>query len=215
MVKSKRYKDAETGAYTDNISDRSDTDDDVDDKNVAVAPSRLSRSSRHGTRGARENKTPFRVQMWRYLLFAITCCLAVALCINLWASYGDFLEDSIWPPRVSSAGTACVDAEAEATSGTVRDAYQMSFDAFLVVNNETKAGWMRLNATKPPTSVLWAYDAGSADALEGEQEGEVADLPQNPHNPTFLDARWWGPEDQLYVWVPNKSRCATVIVFST
>ena len=152
MPKAKAYRDAEIAAES-----------DVSDDDAAVVPTRSSRVQR--VRSALTKETSSRVQCWRYLLFGITCCLAVALCINLWASYGDFLEDSIWPPRVSSAGTSCAD-------GTVKNAYQMSFDAYEVVHNDTTAGWMRLNATKPLSNVLWAYDAG--DITEGPQE------PQEP-----------------------------------
>lgn len=185
MSKAKPYRDAEAAE-----------DSDISDDDVTVVPTRSSRL-------ASTKETSFRVQCWRYLLFGITCCLAVALCINLWASYGDFLEDSIWPPRVSSAGSSCGD-------GTVKNAYQMSFDAYEVVHNDTTAGWMRLNATKPPSSVLWAYDAGLAEKEEEEPQEE----PQEPRSLTLFDARWDG-DGQLLVWLPSKKHCATVMIFST
>lgn len=196
--KSMTYKDAEAAQYRDNDSDRSNSDDDA-----AVAPARSSRA-----RGAPTRETPFRVKCWRYLLFGVTCCLAVALCINLWASYGDFLEDSIWPPRVSSVGTACP------ADGTVKNAYQMEFVNYEVVHNDTTAGWVRLNATKPPTSVLWAYDAQREPA--NDEEAKAGAGAREPRVPVMLDAHWdANNHNQLLVWVPAADHCATVMVFST
>ena len=194
MSKAKPYRDAEAAE-----------DSDISDDDTTVVPTRSSRAQR--ARSALTKETSFRVQCWRYLLCGITCCLAVALCINLWASYGDFLEDSIWPPRVSSAGTSCGD-------GTVKNAYQMSFDAYEVVHNDTTAGWVRLNATKPPSNVLWAYDAGLAEEEEEEPQEESQEEPQEPRSLALLDARWDG-DDQLLVWLPSKKHCATVMIFST
>lgn len=196
----RRYKDTEHGGYKDDNGSSSEEED------IQIIPTTGSKSQQT-RRGAETKETSTRVKCWRYLLLAITCSLAIALCVNLWASWGDWVQDSIWPPRVAAAGVVC-------GNGTVGEgAYQVAFHKFEVVHNESTAGWVHLNATKPPTSVLWAYD--SCDDVEEHEIGEGDHASHASHaNPQLLDVHWRG-DDRLLVWLPKKEDCATVMVFST
>mgnify|MGYP001260386495 FL=1 len=149
------------------------------------------------------HKPNFRTLCWRYFLFFVVVILGVAMIIQLYSSYGEFLTDQIFPPRVSSGGVAC-------GNGTVTRNYMLGFDKYVITDNSTTEGWLHLNATRPGDSIEWAW--------------RVAVTPQGPRGPQeppgkqhaaveLLDARWKDKE-KLQVWLPSQKECARVLVFS-
>ena len=164
-----------------------------------------------------------RTICWRWFLFLVVACLGIAMIIQvstfavrrpqtpctpltttfpvlpfvsqLYSSYGEFITDQIFPPRVSSAGRVC-------GNGTTSKNYMLAFHKYTTVDNATTAGWLHLNATRPQNSLQYAWSAPSAI---GPQE--------SPQDPRLLAARWKDAEC-LLVWLPGKETCASVVVVS-
>lgn len=136
----------------------------------------------------------------RYCLFLLVAGLGVGMLVQLYASYGEFLSDQIFPPRVSSAAaTVCGD-------GTMARGYQIGFQKFEVVNNASASGWLHLNATQPKDSVEWGwYHAAVAPDPEQPQRA--------PRDTQAVDVRWKNKET-LLAWLPDKSGCLDVVVIS-
>ena len=77
--------------------------------------------------------------------------VGVAMVVQLYSTYGDYVTDAIFPPRTSSAGLVCA-------NGTITNDYMLKWYEFEEAENETGAGWATLNATKPKDylSMAWA-----------------------------------------------------------
>ena len=108
---SKRYRDREDsngGAYADEEGEASSSEEEI----MIIHESdkqRIKRKARAVKARVQEavQKPSFRTICWRYFLFAVVVILGVAMIIQLYSSYGEFLTDQIFPPRVSSGGVAC------------------------------------------------------------------------------------------------------------
>ena len=144
-------------------------------------------------------KPSFRTICWRYFLFFVVVILGVAMIIQLYSSYGEFLTDQIFPPRVSSGGVAC-------GNGTVTRDYMLGFDKYVKTDNATTEGWLHLNATQPGDSLEWAWRV-AATPVGPQQHGK-------PHAQVELLDVQWIDKETLQVWLPSEKECARVLVFS-
>lgn len=189
------------GAYADEELDASSSEEEI----MIVHESgkqRVKRKARAVKARVQEavQKPSFRTICWRYFLFFVVVILGVAMIIQLYSSYGEFLTDQIFPPRVSSGGVAC-------GNGTVTRNYMLGFDKYVKTDNTTTEGWLHLNATRPGDSLEWAWRVGAAP--QGSQES----LGKQHAEVELLDARWKDKET-LQVWLPSQKECAKVLVFS-
>ena len=141
-----------------------------------------------------------RTICWRWFLFIVVACLGVAMIIQLYSSYGEFITDQIFPPRVSSAGLVC-------GNGTTAKDYMLEFHKYEVTDNTT-AGWLHLNATQPQDSLQYAWTVPQPDAGPRAEHGGIP-----PRHPQLVEARWKDNEC-LLVWLPTKNDCASVVVIS-
>ena len=134
------YADAEEGGVMDSSSD-----EDIELHTLHKAETRSGRVRRRIQRVAEEPK--LRSVLWRWFLFVVIMALMVAMLVQLYSSYGEFITDQIFPPRVSSGAIVC-------PNGTVTSDYQLSFHK--VEWTDEDGGWMVLNATKPKDSLEFA-----------------------------------------------------------
>lgn len=199
---SKRYRDRED-SFGD---DEHGLEDSSSEEEIMIIhesdKQRMKRKARAAKARVQEvvQKPSFRTVCWRYFLFFVVVILGVAMIIQLYSSYGEFLTDQIFPPRVSSGGVAC-------GNGTVTRDYMLGFDKYVKTDNTTTEGWLHLNATQPGDSLEWAWRVGATPV--GPQE-----LPGKAHaDVELLDARWKDKET-LQVWLPSEKECARVLVFS-
>ena len=197
---SKRYRDREDsagGAYADDDAGDSSSEEEI----MIIHESdkqRIKRKARAARARVQEavQKPSFRTLCWRYFLFFVVVILGVAMIIQLYSSYGEFLTDQIFPPRVSSGGVAC-------GNGTVTRDYMLGFDKYVKADNSTTEGWLHLNATRPGDSLEWAWRVG--DTPQGQK--------RQPASLDLLDVHWKDKET-LEVWLPSQKECARVLVFS-
>lgn len=199
-----RYRDRQDSGYADDDAGDSSSEEEI----MIVHESdkqRVKRKARAVKARVQEavQKPSFRTICWRYFLFFVVVILGVAMIIQLYSSYGEFLTDQIFPPRVSSGGVAC-------GNGTVTRNYMLGFDKYVKTDNATTEGWLHLNATRPGDSLEWAWRvAATPVGPQGPQES-----PGKQHaNVELLDVRW-KDEDTLQVWLPGEKECARVLVFS-
>lgn len=195
---SERYRDREGsagGAYA-------DADDSSSEEEIVIIhesdKQRIKRKARAAKARVQEavQKPSFRTVCWRYFLFFVVVILGVAMIIQLYGSYGEFLTDQIFPPRVSSGGVAC-------GNGTITRNYMLGFDKYVKTDNTTTEGWLHLNTTRPGDSLEWAWRVG--DTPQGQK--------RQPASLNLLDAHWKDKET-LQVWLPSEKECARVLVFS-
>lgn len=197
---SKRYRDHDDsigGAYADEEEDDSSSEEEI----MIIHESdkqRMKRKARAAKAKIQETvqKPSFRTMCWRYFLFFVVVILGVAMIIQLYSSYGEFLTDQIFPPRVSSGGVVC-------GNGTVARDYMLGFDKYVKTDNTTTEGWLHLNATQPGDSLEWAWRVGATPQGQDRQRAQVE----------LLDV-YWEDEDTLQVWLPSETECARVLVFS-
>lgn len=162
----------------------SSSEEDIELHEVGTAHKRSGRIHRRIKKIQDEPK--LRSVCWRWFLFIVITGLMVTMLVQLYSSYGEFITDQIFPPRISSGGVVC-------PNGTVVGDYQLAFDGYENVDDESDSAlWIRLNATKPKESLelAWVEDAH-----------------------LILPTRWRG-DDTLLVWAPRESVCAKVLVFS-
>lgn len=181
-----RYRDSGEADYADEEEGgimQSSSDEDIELHTVNTSQKKSTRMRRRIKKAAEEPK--LRSVCWRWFLFVVIMGLMIAMLIQLYSSYGEFITDQIFPPRVSSGGVVC-------PNGTVTSDYQLEFDGFEFAPEKKDGGWMRLNATKPQ------------DSLEFAMLTDASGL-----TPT----RWMGP-NALFVWTPSSNVCAKVLVFS-
>lgn len=186
---STRYRDSGESDYKDRNDEERVAEHDTDDDEDVVFDMR----ERHVRRG-RVDVDRVRVKRikhtksmcWRYFLFLVVLSLGIAMIVQLYSSYGEFITDQIFPPRVTCGGVVC-------GNGTVKHEYQLNFDSYEVLDNASTAGWVHLNATKPKDTIEWAWDQSD-----------------EPH---MLAARW-RDDTTLSVRLPSKNTCATVVVLS-
>ena len=133
----------------------------------------------------------------RYCLFLLVAGLGVGMLIQLYASYGEFLSDQIFPPRVSSAARVCGD-------GTMARGYQIGFQKFEVVDNATASGWLHLNATRPKDSLEWGWYHTAPNPEQPEHA---------PRETRAVDVHWKNKKT-LLAWLPNQAGCLDVVVIS-
>lgn len=184
-------------AYADEEADGSSGEEEI----VIIHESdkqRIKRKARVAKARVQEavQKPSFRTMCWRYFLFFVVVILGVAMIIQLYSSYGEFLTDQIFPPRVSSGGVAC-------GNGTVTRNYMLGFDKYVKTDNATTEGWLHLNATQPGDSLEWAWRVGATPQEQGKEHAQVE----------LLDVHWKDKET-LQVWLPSEKECARVLVFS-
>lgn len=197
---SDRYRDRQDSRYADDDAGDSSSEEEI----MIVHESdkqRVKRKARAVKARVQEavQKPSFRTICWRYFLFFVVVILGVAMIIQLYSSYGEFLTDQIFPPRVSSGGVAC-------GNGTVTRNYMLGFDKYVKTDNATTEGWLHLNATRPGDSMEWAWRVAATPVGPQEQGKEHAQV-------ELLDARWKDKET-LQVWLPGEKECARVLVFS-
>lgn len=126
-----------------------------------------------------------RTICFRYFLFIIVLTVGVAMVVQLYSTYGDYVTDAIFPPRTSSAGVVCA-------NGTLTNDYMMKFHEFKPADNET-GGWAKLNASKPTESVTLAWT--------------------NSDTPSLAPTRW-KTQKELEVWLSTAEECASILVYS-
>lgn len=202
----RRYRD-ETTEDTEPYSDKAPADDvealeisDSEEEEIDIVHVRESAKQRF-RRDLQEAaaKPSTRTVCWRSFLFLLVVSLGIAMIVQLYSSYGQFLTDQLFPPRVSSGGTVC-------SNGTVTKDYQLRWTSFETVDNRTAhtAGWAHLNATRPKDALQWAWRVTDPDSAPGTA-------------PQLTDVRW-KTKDTLLVWLesptPDHVACANVIVLS-
>jgi len=198
---SDRYRDGESGGAYAEDDENSSSEEEImivheSDKQRVKRKARAVKAKLQTA----AQKPSFRAWCWRYFLFFVVVVLGVAMIIQLYSSYGEFLTDQIFPPRVSSGGIAC-------GNGTVSRNYMLGFDKYVKTDNGTTEGWLHLNATRPGDSMEWAWRVGTTP--QGPQEP-----PGKQHAAVELLDAHWKDKDTLEVWLPSQKECARVLVFS-
>lgn len=195
--KSERYTD-----NADHVGGYADENDSSSEEEIMIIHESDKQRVRRKARAAKAKiqeavqRPSFRTMCWRYFLFAVVVVLGVAMIIQLYSSYGEFLTDQIFPPRVSSGGVAC-------GNGTITKDYMLGFDKYVKTDNATTEGWLHLNATQPKDSLEWAWRVAATPQEQGKEHAQVE----------LLDAHWTDKET-LRVWLPSEKECAKVLVFS-
>lgn len=205
----KRYRDDGESNYQDDAADADEEEQPAssssEEEIVQIFDTRQDRARRvrRKIQGAVQDtveQPKTRRVCVRYCLFLLVVGLGVGMLIQLYASYGEFLSDQIFPPRVSSAAaTVCGD-------GTMARGYQIGFQKFEPAHNASASGWLHLNATQPKDSVEWGWYHAPA-APDPEQPNHV------PRDTQAVDVRWKN-KDTLLAWLPEKAGCLDVVVIS-
>ena len=141
-----------------------------------------------------------RSVLFRYCLFLIVLSLGVGMVVNLYGTYGEYVTDSIFPPRTSSAARVCVGGDP-----VIKNDYMVSYDHFDKQNETTGAGgWAFLNATQPTENLLMAWES---EWVLSEKNSHSKD---SPHMVDIV----WAAKNVLKVWIPNPEKCVSFIVWS-
>lgn len=198
---SRRYRDNadhDSEAYTDTPADDKDgNSEDSDEEEIEIlhvresAKQRLRRDLRQAAA-----KPSTRTLCWRWFLFLVVVSIGIAMIVNLYASYGEFLTDQLFPPRPSSGGQVC-------SNGTLTKDYQLGWTKFEPRDNTSAhVGWAHLNATRPKDALQWAWQVTEPDS----------------NSPPQLTNVRWKNKNTLLVWLqsqtPNRVACANVVVLS-
>lgn len=182
-----RYRDSGEADYADEEEGgimQSSSDEEIELHSVNKTQKKRGRMRRRIRNAAEEPK--LRSVCWRWFLFIVIMGLMITMLVQLYSSYGEFITDQIFPPRVSSGGLVC-------PNGTVTSDYQLEFGRFeSTTEDNNDSGWMWLNVTKPKDTLEFAL---LADASA----------------PT---ATRWADDDTLLVWSPNANACVKVLIFS-
>ena len=151
----KHYTDEETVDAKDIEMREGDeySDESSEEEVIKIYENRKQRAKRVTKETVQQLKSEpkCRTICFRYFLFIIVLSVGVAMVVQLYSTYGDYVTDAIFPPRTSSAGLVCA-------NGTITNDYMLKWYEFEEAENETGAGWATLNATKPKDylSMAWA-----------------------------------------------------------
>lgn len=175
-------KDIEMQA-SDEYSDNESSEEEV----IKIYENRKQRAKRITKESVQQLKSEpkCRTICFRYFLFVVVLTVGVAMIVQLYSTYGDYVTDAIFPPRTSSAGVVCA-------NGTITNDYMMKYHEFKPADNET-GGWAALNATKPKESVTLAW--------------------VNSEVPKLAPTRWKSKKE-LQVWLSTAEECASILVYS-
>lgn len=189
----KTYTDQEIGDVADikdvemREGDEYSSDESSDEEILRVHENRKQRATRITKETVKQLKTEpkCRTICFRYFLFVVVLSVGVAMVVQLYTTYGEYVTDAIFPPRTSSAGLVCA-------NGTITNDYMLKWHAFETAHNETRAGWAKLNATKPKDSLTIAWS--------------------NSDTPKLMPTRWKSKK-QLEVFLGG-DECASILVYS-
>lgn len=187
--KKKRYTDEEIDAKEIEMEEN-DEYSSSEEEIVKVYENRKQRATRITKETVKDIKTnpKCRTVCFRYFLFVVVLSVGVAMVVQLYSTYGDYVTDAIFPPRTSSTGLVCA-------NGTVENDYMLDWHGFTATENKTNTteGWIALNATKPRDFLSLAWTVSTP--------------------PTLVPTRWHG-DKLLEVWVPKFNECVSVLVYS-
>lgn len=198
--KKKKYRDTED--YEDDIELEEHQDSESSEEEITIIHENRKQRARRVARKAvdRVKEEPkCRSVLFRYCLFLVVLSLGVGMVVNLYGTYGEYVTDAIFPPRVSSAALVCAGEPL-----VVKNDYMVEYHRF-AEDNSTGAGWAILNATQPKENLIMAWESS-----------ETTDEPSYTnsfHTPHMVDARWM-TEDSLQVWIPGPNKCVNFIVWS-
>lgn len=148
--------------YRDEIDVDADVDEDSEEEDIVrVHESRKQRAGRLARETAERVKTQpkFRTMCCRYFLFVLVVGLGLGMITQLYSTYGEYVTDAIFPPRISSAAEIC-------SNGTLRNDYMVKFERFEASDNKTGEGWIFANATRPKDSIRMAWMDGEMRKTE-------------------------------------------------
>jgi len=198
--KKKKYRDSE--AYEDDIEMDEHQDSESSEEEITIIHENRKQRARRVARRAvdRVKEEPkCRSVLFRYCLFLVVLSLGVGMVVNLYGTYGEYVTDAIFPPRVSSAALVCAGEPL-----VVKNDYMVEYHHF-AEDNSTGAGWAILNATQPKENLLMAWE--SSETLD---DSEITESFLTPH---MVDARW-KTKDSLQVWIPGPNKCVNFIIWS-
>ena len=195
MPKKKRHKSRqkytdEGGTDDDDIELTEENDEySSEEEIVRVYENRKQRAQRitKETINQIKKEPKCRTICFRYFLFVVVLTTGIAMIVQLYSTYGEYVTDAIFPPRTSSTGRIC-------QNGSLTNDYMLKWHRFQYEYNES--GWATLNATKPKESLTFAWTETSYSG-----------------NPVLVSTKWLS-NDQIQVHIPARNECVSLIVYS-
>lgn len=196
--KKKKYRDSEP----EDVEMEEHQDSESSEEEITIIHENRKQRARRAARRAVERvkeEPKCRSVLFRYCLFLVVLSLGVGMVVNLYGTYGEYVTDAIFPPRVSSAAVVCAGEPL-----LIKNDYMVQYHHF-AEDNSTGAGWAILNATQPKENLLMAWESS-----ETTDDSEITESFLTPH---MVDARWT-TKDSLKVWIPGPNNCVSFIVWS-